>query len=244
MFLFIRMKRVYAFIGIIIIASTIYIATVKRTIPVTAIPLDEPTYTIVIDAGHGEPDGGAISKSGIKESDINLYVAKDLELALDSLGYSVIMTRQDENNIADSDKQDTIRKMKVSDLANRVKIVNESGADLCISIHMNKFASEKYYGWQTFYNKNSEYNKILAEKIQNGISNNIDRENNRVALSIKDIKLTDESKIPTAIVECGFLSNPEDLRLLQTEEYRNKLVNGIIEGIENYYDDVYSSGNF
>lgn len=211
----------------------------KETIPVAATPLSEPTYVIVVDAGHGEPDGGAVSSTGVKESDINLLVAKDLEAALDSLGYSVIMTRQDENNIADSDKQDTLRKMKVSDLSNRVKIVNSSDADMCISIHMNKFASEKYYGWQTFYNQNSEYNKILAEKIQAGISNNIERKNDRVALAIKDIKLTDESKIPTAIVECGFLSNPEDLKLLQTEAYRDQLVEGILEGIEAYYEEIY-----
>ena len=211
----------------------------RKILPANAIPIDMPTYVIIVDAGHGLPDGGAVTNSGIRESDINLQVAKDLEKELDCLGYSVIMTRKDENNIADSDKQDTIRKMKVSDLTNRVKIINESNADMCISIHMNKFASEKYYGWQTFYNKNSEYNKILAEKIQKGISNNIKRENNREAISIKNIKLTDESKIPTAIVECGFLSNEEDLRLLQTEEYRKNLVEGIIEGIENYYEEIY-----
>ena len=239
MFLFIKMKKVVLFFSIFMIVGMIYIATTKEAIPVAVVPLNDPSYTIVIDAGHGEPDGGAISSSGIKESDINLLVAKELEKELDNLGYSVIMTRQNEKNIADDDKQEPIRKMKASDLSNRVKIINTSNADMCISIHMNKFASEKYYGWQTFYNKNSEYNKVLAERIQEGINNHIERENTRVALNIKDIKITDESKIPTTIVECGFLSNPDDMMLLQTEEYRHQLVNGIIEGIENYYDTIF-----
>ena len=238
MFLFIKMKKVYLMLALFFIISVLYISR-QESITVTTVPINEPNYVIVIDAGHGMPDGGAVSDDGVKESDINLIISKELEALLEKMGYKVIMTREDENNIADKDKQSTIRNIKTSDLKNRVKAVNESGADLCISIHMNKFPSEKYYGWQTFYNKKSEYNKILAEKIQDGISCNIDRENNRVALPIKDIKLTDESIIPTTIVECGFLSNPDDLRLIQTVEYRNRIINGILDGIQAYYEEVY-----
>ena len=239
MFLFINMKKVYMICISFLLLGIVGMTMLDTSIPVTAIQVEEPTYSIVIDAGHGEPDGGAISNSGIKESDINLEVAKLLMNELDMHGYNVIMTRSDENNIADSDMQDSIRKMKVSDINNRISLVNNSGADMCISIHMNKFGSEKYYGWQTFYNKNSECNKVLAEEIQAGLKNNIDRENNREALSIKNVKLTDKSIIPTTIVECGFLSNPEDLALLQTEEYRMKIVEGIIEGIGKYYEKMY-----
>lgn len=186
--------------------------------------------------GHGFPDGGATSTSGIKESDINLEVAKLLEEELVKLGYEVIMTRRDENNIADSDKQSTIRKMKVSDINNRIEIVNNSNADMLISIHMNKFSEEKYYGWQTFYKKDSELSKVLANKIQKEISNNIDRENKRMELPIDNVKLVDKSEIPAVIVECGFLSNHEDIRLLQTKEYKMQIVNGIIGGIEEFYN--------
>lgn len=186
--------------------------------------------------GHGLPDGGATSTSGIKESDINLEVAKLLEEELVKLGYEVIMTRRDENNIADSDKQSTIRKMKVSDINNRIEIVNNSNADMLISIHMNKFSEEKYYGWQTFYKKDSELSKVLANKIQKEISNNIDRENKRMELPIDNVKLVDKSEIPAVIVECGFLSNHEDIRLLQTKEYKMQIVNGIIGGIEEFYN--------
>ena len=197
----------------------------------------EPTYTIVIDAGHGEPDGGAVSKNGVAEAGLNLEIALMLEDELDKLGYNIIMTRTTENNIADSDKQTSVRAMKVSDINNRIKIVNESQADMLISIHMNNFQNPKYYGWQTFYKKNSEESKIIAENIQAGISNNIDRINDRVALSITDIKLVDKSNIPAVIVECGFLSNEEDLKLLMTNEYKQQIVDGIIEGIEKCYSE-------
>lgn len=195
----------------------------------------EPTYAIVIDAGHGEPDGGAASKGGVAEAGLNLEIALKLQETLDALGYKVIMTRTTEQNIADSDKQSPIRKMKVSDINNRIQIVNQSNADMLISIHMNNFQDSKYYGWQTFYKKNSDVSKMIAENIQLGISNNIERKNDRVALPISDIKLIDKSEIPAVIVECGFLSNAEDLRLLLTDEYKQQIAYGIVEGIEACY---------
>lgn len=195
----------------------------------------DPSYKIVVDAGHGEPDGGASSRNGISEAGLNLEIALKLAEELENLGYEVVLTRSTEMNVADSDKQSPIRNMKVSDINNRIKIVNESNADMLISIHMNNFENTKYYGWQTFYQKNSEESKLIAENIQNGISNQIERENNRVALPINNIKLIDKSQIPAVIVECGFLSNEEDLKLLLTEEYRIQIVNGIIEGLENVY---------
>ena len=239
MFVTIKFKKILGLIscvlGIILLTCGAINVSNKRAI-LTSSEIFEPNYIIVIDAGHGEPDGGAVSASGIRESTLNLQVAKLLEEELIDLGYEVIMTRNDENNIADSDLQgSTIRKIKVSDINNRIEITNKANADMLISIHMNKFSSEKYYGWQTFYKKNSGYSKILAENIQKGINNNIERKNKRTELPIENIKLIDKSEIPAVIVECGFLSNYEDVRLLQTEEYRKQIVNGIIEGIEEFY---------
>lgn len=114
------------------------------------------TYKIIVDAGHGLPDGGAVAANGIEEASLNLQIATKLQEELESSGYDVIMTRETENNIADSDKQDSIKQMKSSDLTNRVKIANECKADFMISIHMNKYSESKYWGWQTFYSKNSE----------------------------------------------------------------------------------------
>lgn len=236
MFYFIRLKKVL-FISIIFLVSLFAFLTGANKIIYTSSSAII-TNTIVIDAGHGEPDGGAESSTGIKEAYLNLQVAQKLEELLIEEGYNVIMTRRDENNIGDKDKQSTIRQAKVSDINNRIKIVNESNADILISIHMNKFEQTKYYGWQIFYHKSSEKGKILAESIKKGIDDNINRENNRAILPINNIKLIDQSKVPAVVVECGFLSNTDDLRLLQDETYQYKLAEGILSGINKYYQDM------
>ena len=190
---------------------------------------------VVIDAGHGEPDGGAVSSEGIKESDLNLQIASVLRDKLEEVDIDVVMTREDENNIASlTEESGTIRQLKTSDLNNRVKIANESGATILVSIHMNKFEDSKYRGWQTFYSKNSQNGKKLAECIQTSIGEVIQVENKRTALKIEGIKIIDKSKIPAVIVECGFLSNSDECKLLQDEKYQEKLAEGIKKGILKY----------
>ena len=197
------------------------------------------TYKIVVDAGHGAPDGGAVSSDGVEEAGLNLEIAEKLRDALEDEGFLVIMTREDENNIADTDKQKSLREMKSSDLTNRVNIANNSGADIMISIHMNKFEGGSSWGWQTFYSKNSDEGKRLATLVQTSIQKSIDdRVNKRVALSIEGIKIVDKTNIPVIIVECGFLSNVEDLKLLQTEEYQNKIAIGIVDGVKEFYSSL------
>lgn len=239
MFCVFKLKRImgicFAFIGVGLTVFSVMNSFQKENIEVFNSNF-EPSYRVVIDAGHGEPDGGAVSSGGVAEAGLNLSIALKLKDSLEELGYNVILTRDKEKNVADSDKQTPIRTMKVSDINNRIKIVNESQADLLISIHMNNFQDSKYFGWQTFYKKNSDDSKMIAENIQNGISNNIDRKNDRVALPITNIKLIDKAIIPAVIVECGFLSNPEDLRLLLTDEYQQQIVNGIVEGLEKCYE--------
>lgn len=190
---------------------------------------------IVIDAGHGFPDSGA-NVGDLMEADLNLAIAKKLENELKGRGYEIIMTRKDENNIADKDKQGSISTMKASDLENRVNIINNSNADFCISIHMNKFQSSKYWGWQTFYNKDSEDGKDLAKYIQENIKKATQRPNKRGSLKIDGIKIVDKTNIPVVIVECGFISNPEEAQLLQDEQYQLKIVQGIANGIEEFYN--------
>ena len=190
---------------------------------------------IVIDAGHGLPDGGA-TNGEIYESNLNLMIAQKLQEELEERGYEIIMTRETENNIADSDKQSSLSQMKQSDLTNRVTIINESGADFCISIHLNKFENAKYWGWQTFYHEPSEAGKKLAKCIQENIGQVISKENKRTPLKIEGIKIVDKTNIPVVIVECGFISNPEEAKLLQDETYQNQLVEGIANGVEAFYE--------
>lgn len=233
--IFISKKRIISSFFVLFLGFSIsIISSSKENIIETSGDLKK--YKIVIDAGHGLPDGGAVSEDGILEANLNLEIATKLQEELESCGYDIVMTRATENNIADGDKQNSIREIKVSDLTNRVKIANEENSDFMISIHMNKYSESKYWGWQTFYSKNSESGKKLATLIQNSISKNIDRENKRTPLSIEGIKIVDKTNIPVVIVECGFLSNPDDLKLLQTEEYQDSIVNGIVEGIEEFYN--------
>ncbi len=233
----IKFAGLMALIVILSITMPITLNSVKNEnneLKETMAELSNNQITIIVDAGHGEPDGGAVSNDGIKESVLNLQIAKKLEELLNKNDFNVIMTRETDNNIGDSDKQNAIRKMKVSDINNRLDIINNSGANFVISIHMNKYTNPKYKGWQTFYSNTSEVGKKLAVLIQTGIGEIVNIPNNRTALKIEGIKLVDKSVIPVVIVECGFLSNEEEKNLLITDDYQNKIAEGIVCGISKF----------
>lgn len=177
---------------------------------------------------------GAESSSGISEAKINLKIALKLQNLLEQSGCTVILTRSDENAIYDIDSA-TLKQKKISDLKNRVKIGNESSADIFISIHLNKIPQQQYDGWQTFYKKESEEGKKLAVSIQNNLNESIEKENNRVAKTIENIYIVKNIEIPTSIVECGFLSNPEEEKKLQEDKYQDRLAWGIYNGIIDYF---------
>ena len=183
-----------------------------------------------------EKTGGAVSKNGISESDINLSITLKLQKLLELSGANVILTRSDEKAIYDIDKS-TLRQKKNSDLKNRVKIGNSSSADIFISIHLNKINESQYYGWQTFFKEGNEEGKKLAKCIQNNLNEAIQKENKREPLNINNVYIIKYVEIPTVIVECGFLSNPEEESKLQTEEYQEKLSWGIYNGIMSYWNN-------
>ena len=164
----------------------------------------------------------------------NLKIALKLQNLLEQSGSTVILTRSDENAIYDLDSK-TLKQKKISDIHNRVKIGNESQADIFISIHLNKIPQPQYDGWQTFYREGDEEGAKLAKQIQENLSKTIDKENNRVAKTIDNIYIIKHVEIPTTIVECGFLSNPEEEKKLLNDEYQNKLAWGIYNGIINYF---------
>ena len=206
----------------------------KQTVPTVSLPVSGKT--IVIDAGHGKPDEGAQSNNGTTEAETNLKIALKLQNLLEQSGSSVILTRSDENAIYDLDTK-TLKQKKISDIHNRVKIGNESSADIFVSIHLNKIPQQQYDGWQTFYNAQSEDGQRLAVSIQNNLNEAIQRENNRVAKSIDNIYIVKHVEIPISIVECGFLSNPEEEQQLLNDEYQNKLAWGIFNGIIEYFNE-------
>lgn len=191
---------------------------------------------IIIDAGHGYPDNGATSSDGTSEASINLSIALKLQELLEASGCSTLLTRSDENGIYDTDKN-SIKEKKTSDLKNRVNLINESNSNLLVSIHLNKFQDSKYSGWQTFYRSNDDFSKNLALSIQSNLNLSIQRENKREALSIENKYIIDKTSIPAVIVECGFLSNEEEVSLLKTEDYQEKISWGIYTGIMDYMNN-------
>ena len=177
---------------------------------------------------------GAESSNGTTEAETNLKIALKVQNLLEQSGATVILTRSDENAIYDIDSK-TLKQKKISDIHNRVKIGNESSADVFVSIHLNKIPQQQYYGWQTFYQDGNEQSMNLAKCIQSNLNDSIQKDNKRVSMKIDNIYIMKHVEIPTAIVECGFLSNPEEEKLLLTDEYQDRLAWGIYNGIMEYF---------
>lgn len=224
--------RLTILIVFVLVFSVAILKDNKESVPTVSLPVSGKT--IVIDAGHGKPDEGAQSSRGTTEAETNLKIALKLQNLLEQSGSSVVLTRSDENAIYDLDAK-TLKEKKISDIHNRVKIGNESSADIFVSIHLNKIPQQQYDGWQTFYNAESQDGQKLAVAIQNNLNKAIQKENNRVAKSIENIYIIKHVEIPITIVECGFLSNPEEEQKLLEDEYQNRLAWGIYNGIVDYF---------
>lgn len=227
-------KRINVILLCVFVSIFAFILVTDRKASVPTVSLPVSGKTIVIDAGHGKPDEGAESSKGTTEAETNLKIALKLQNLLEQSGATVILTRSDENAIYDLDAK-TLKQKKISDIHNRVKIGNESSADIFVSIHLNKIPQQQYDGWQTFYNGNNENSRKLAVSIQNKLNDAIQKENNRIAKTIDNVYIIKHVEIPTTIVECGFLSNPEEERSLLEDEYQNKLAWGIYNGVINYF---------
>lgn len=233
----IKRKRILIIFSIIFISIYVSVLEINyrndlKVVETVSVPVSNKV--IVVDAGHGTPDEGAESSNRTTEAEINLKIALKLQKLLEQSGTTVILTRSDENGIYESNS-DSIREKKISDMHNRVTIGNESGADIFISIHLNKINESQYDGWQTFYKKGSEESKSLAEYIQESLNNSMQRENNRIPAMLNSIYLMKNIEIPICLVECGFLSNPEEEQLLLTDEYQERLAWGIFNGINDYF---------
>lgn len=189
---------------------------------------------IVIDAGHGGEDGGAQSADGILEKDINLLVAKGLNSLLKVSGFETRMIREEDISIYD-DNAGTTRQKKLSDLNNRVKIINENPNAILISIHQNKFTDSKYYGSQMFYATNMPESRQLAEAMKKSFVGLLQPDNTReIKPAGKEIFLLRKSTIPSVIIECGFLSNEAEAAKLNTEEYQKQLAFAAYCGLMDY----------
>ncbi|WP_124726436.1 N-acetylmuramoyl-L-alanine amidase CwlD [Staphylospora marina] len=188
---------------------------------------------IVVDAGHGGPDGGAVSRTGLVEKTVTLNIAMYLRDYLQEAGALVIMTRESDTDLAPPDARG-LRSRKAEDLMRRIRLIKEKQADALISIHLNSIPSPKWSGAQTFYNPVREENMKLASFIQAELIRNL-QNTNRLPKQKGDIYLLKQSPVPTALVEVGFLSNPKESELLGQPDYQKKLAASIYAGILRYY---------
>lgn len=183
--------------------------------------------TVVIDAGHGGFDGGAVSVYGVLEKDINLEISLKTEKYLKLLGFKVVMTRKDENAIADTKKEDMYK---------RLAILEENRDAVFLSIHQNLFSEQKYSGAQMFYGTQNSDSEMLAQIMQDTFKQNLNKNNDRqIKKAYNDLFLFKKAKQPCVLIECGFLSNFNEAKLLNNEEYQNKIAFSICEGLLKYY---------
>lgn len=188
---------------------------------------------IIIDAGHGGEDGGAIADDGTLEKNINLDISLKLNEIMSVFGYKTRLIRETDTDLHING--DTIRQRKISDIKSRYAIMNEYHNCLYISIHQNKFSDASVHGAQTFYSPNNEESKLLADFIQKSISGQLQSGNDRVIKkSGTDIYLLFNATRPTVMVECGFISNKKELINLKSKEYQQKMALSIAVGIINY----------
>ena len=176
--------------------------------------------TIVIDAGHGGIDGGATSCTGVLESHMNLEIALRLDDLFHLLGYDTLMIRKTDESIYT--EGNTIASQKVSDLKERVRLVNETPGAILVSLHQNTYSSQRYHGAQVFYSDREESRK-MAQALQGQLISCLNPDSNRKAKSAKGVYLMEHITVPGVLIECGFLTNPEEEALLRSADYQKKL---------------------
>ncbi len=190
--------------------------------------------TVIIDAGHGGEDGGTVGCDGSKEKDINLKIAKKLQNHLDAIGIPSLLTRSEDILLYDRNT-DFLGHKKVLDMAARRKIVESHGNAIFISIHQNSFPEPKYSGFQIYYSQNNSSSKVLCNTIEGSIKSLLQPNNARKAKpSAGNIYLLEKLSCPAVLLECGFMSNPTECALLNSEVYQNKLCAVLCSSIVDY----------
>lgn len=226
-------KRIMA--GVMLCA--IYLLSREGAV-LTAQEKTENPGAIVIDSGHGGVDPGVVGIDGLEEKGINLKIAGFLGEYLEAEGYEVVFTREDDTGLYDEDS----RNKKNQDLKKRCALIEETEPILTVSIHQNSYQDESVCGPQVFYYTDSEGGKALAECIQETMNEQLEIQRPRKAKANDSYYLLKKSKGIVNIVETGFLTNPREAELLQTEEYQRKCAQAISDGILKFLKTVEMKG--
>ena len=187
-------------------------------------------YRIVVDAGHGGFDSGKVGIGNILEKEINLAIARKVQENLEAAGIEVIMTRESDQGLYDENEENK----KQQDMKKRCAMINESGADLAVSIHQNSYTEEYVCGPQVFYYETSQKGKELAQILQETLNEKLDIARPREIKADNTYYILKKTQIPTVIAECGFLSNTEEAEKLTSEEYQEQIAEAVCEGILQY----------
>ncbi len=211
--------------AVLLIFTVLFGVAERRNLAVDTVPRSPH---IVIDAGHGGEDGGAVAPDGTSEKHLNLAVARSLADLLRVMGFTVTETRTADTML--HTEGDSLRERKVSDMKYRLSVFET--ADLAVSIHQNKFPQSKYYGTQVFYSKTDPQSAVVAEQIRQSVVTLLQPQNTRPLKAADDtIYLLSHTTRPAVLVECGFLSNPQELERLQDPVYQRKMALAIFGGI-------------
>lgn len=219
------LQKVEIMIVILLIAAFVLINR-KLEENVTSEQVKTEKLVIAVDAGHGGKDPGKVGINGELEKDINLQIAKRVQELLEEKDISVLMTREEDVNQGD----------KREDMDARVKLINEAKPDLAVSIHQNSFTDSSVKGAQVFYYSESEEGEIFAKLVQDELLE-MDEDNRRMAKENNSYYLLKKTEVPVIIVECGFLSNPEEAEKLTTKEYQETISKAIVKGIESCFEN-------
>ena len=214
----------------------------SSSVPSEIIPVgsevDTPLPIIILDAGHGGIDSGCLSVNGVEEKDINLSILLKLKGMLEASGFKVEATRDTDRSIHDAGVSG-LGNQKKSDMENRLKLINSEQNAVFISIHQNQFTDPKYYGAQMFYPEESSESERLAGILQGNFVSYLQPENKRETKPVgSEIYLLHFAECPAVMAECGFLSNPEEAALLETEDYQSKVAFTIYKSLCDYIFDT------
>jgi N-acetylmuramoyl-L-alanine amidase len=226
-------KKFEIFMILCLFCASFFLAR-KGAALVSSANTDSAPICIVIDAGHGASDPGKVGINGALEKDINLSLALKLASLLENKGYSVVLTRDSDDILANSDASN----VKLEDMKNRVSVITDANAVLTVSIHQNSYADSSVSGPQVFYYKESTEGKEIASCIQDSLDETLNRTTSRGIKANDEYYLLRKTPTPTVIVECGFLSNPSEAELLCEDLYQAKLVRAIYLGICSYLQSL------
>lgn len=228
------LRLTFVLIGCFIVLA-ICARITERALPTAAAASTKPV--IVLDAGHGGLDSGAVGATGVLEKDVNLSIVLALRDMFEMSGFEVVLTRDEDISIYDPGIEG-IRNQKLNDMDNRLEIIQKYPDSIFLCIHQNNFTDPKYFGGQMFYNNNNPQNRTLAQIMQNKFAQLQPGNGREIKLTGEELFLLKSNKNPSLMIECGFLSNPEEEQKLSTWEYQQKVAFTIYGGVMEFIDAI------